>query len=275
MMLMPPLVAAPMPLLLVTAAPVSQLAIEAAGASFPNRLYQDATFSYNFVTSEATVSYTSTGSGKGKCRIKDWATTCSDGDDIEPKVLDWAGSDSLLKDSEYEAYPDLQMYPTVAGAVVPIYHLPELSEDDGPLALSPEVVARIFRSAITAWDDPEIVALNPELASKLPAANITVCVREDKSGTTEIFKKALASFEDVFAAQIGTSSQAEWTNATVEMRDTNTGVASFVAETAYSLGYSVLDPHSHYDPNSTRTTDRWRPWSLAPLARKIDIGDIR
>ena len=59
-------------------------------------------------------------------QVKDWASTCKDGDEIEPKVVDWAGSDSLLKDDEYSEYPDLQMYPTVAGAVVPVYNLPEL-----------------------------------------------------------------------------------------------------------------------------------------------------
>lgn len=46
--------------------------VQGAGASFPNALYQDAIRVYNFVDPEVKVSYTSMGSGNGKCRITDW-----------------------------------------------------------------------------------------------------------------------------------------------------------------------------------------------------------
>ena len=36
-------------------------------------------------------------------QVKDWASTCKDGDEIEPKVVDWAGSDSLLTASTFFA----------------------------------------------------------------------------------------------------------------------------------------------------------------------------
>ena len=55
---------------------------------------------------------------------------CKATDYKAPPIVDFAGSDSLLKDAEYDAYPDLQMYPTVAAAVVPIYNLPTLTADD-------------------------------------------------------------------------------------------------------------------------------------------------
>ena len=211
--------------------------LNGAGASFPAALYHDAMFAYRGVAKSATVAYTSTGSGKGKCRIQDWATTCDASDTVEPHVVDFAGSDSLLEDSEYAAFPDLQMYPTVAGAAVPVFNLPIVGSS-GQLVLSVDVIAKIFRSAITRWSDPAIAALNPSL--QLPNSQITVCVRSDKSGTTEIFKTALASAEPAFAQQIGSSSSASWTNATVSFRDGNSGVAAFVAETAFSIGYVGL-----------------------------------
>ena len=211
--------------------------LEGAGASFPAALYHDAMFAYRGVAKTVTVSYTSTGSGKGKCRIQDWATTCKDSDTISPHTVDFAGSDSLLKDDEYAAFPDLQMYPTVAGAVVPAYNLPHIGSSTA-LVLTVDLVAKIFRSAITSWSDPAIAALNPSL--QLPNARIAVCVRSDKSGTTEIFKTALALAEPAFAAQIGSSSAASWPNATVSFRDGNSGVAAFVAETAFSIGYVGL-----------------------------------
>ena len=44
--------------------------IQGAGATFPNSVYQDAALLYSTVQSKASVSYSSTGSGGGKCRIK-------------------------------------------------------------------------------------------------------------------------------------------------------------------------------------------------------------
>ena len=54
------------------------------------------------------MSYDSVGSGAGKRRIKG----------LEGAPVSYGGSDSLLADSDYEFYPDLQMFPTMAGQVV-------------------------------------------------------------------------------------------------------------------------------------------------------------
>jgi hypothetical protein len=65
-------------------------------------------------------------------------------------------------------------------------------------------------------------------------------VREDKSGTTEIWKKALAAFDPAFASEIGVSSKPTWNlpiNATPHYkRDTNAGVGAFVSAQALGLG---------------------------------------
>jgi hypothetical protein len=89
----------------------ARLVIQGAGASFPALLYRDAALFYSALpTSEADVIYASMGSGNGKCRIMGWNETCSEDDRVEPLVIDYAGSDSLLKEDEYLAHPDLQMY---------------------------------------------------------------------------------------------------------------------------------------------------------------------
>jgi hypothetical protein len=46
--------------------------VQGAGASFPNTLYQNAIRVYRFVEPNVELSYTSMGSGNGKCRIADW-----------------------------------------------------------------------------------------------------------------------------------------------------------------------------------------------------------
>ena len=49
---------------------------------------------------------------------QDFDVKCSDTDTSGSPYIDFAGSDSLLKDSEYEAYPDLQMLPMVRSCIV-------------------------------------------------------------------------------------------------------------------------------------------------------------
>ena len=44
---------------------------------------------------------------------QDFKGKCSD-DTSGTDHIDFAGSDSLLKSTEYDTYPDLQMFPTVA-----------------------------------------------------------------------------------------------------------------------------------------------------------------
>lgn len=79
-----------------------------------------------------------------------------------------------------------------------------------------------------------------EVLKKLQAV-ITVFVRNEDSGTTEIWKKSLAGASTFFSKQIGTSSKPVWNStARYEYRDENNGVASGVLATDYSIGYSVL-----------------------------------
>lgn len=78
------------------------------GASFPNRLYQQAAFAYKFVNPSVDITYISTGSGGGKCRILNFTKECSASDSasIAPEVVDFVGSDSLLSyPKDYDNYP--------------------------------------------------------------------------------------------------------------------------------------------------------------------------
>ena len=105
-----------------------------------------------------------------------------------------------------------------------------------------EVLSRIFRSAITHWNDSSISALNPELAGsgKLPAERIRLVVREAGSGTSEIFTRALSSFDASFSLEIGVSATPNWTSPDALVCSTNQGISSCVLETSYAMGYAVL-----------------------------------
>ena len=85
-----------------------------AGASFPSEVYKSWMPMYK--SSRQTfvnlyMDYQAIGSGGGKKLIKGEAAEKAD-------PIEYAGSDSLLKEAEYVAYPDLQMLPTMAGYAI-------------------------------------------------------------------------------------------------------------------------------------------------------------
>jgi phosphate transport system substrate-binding protein len=161
--------------------------------------------------------------------------------------VDFAGTDALLKSADYAEFPSLQLYPAVAGAVVPIFNV--VGVDD--LVLTPLLLSQIFRQcksglvcaagSVSQWNDPRIIQLNPQHVDALNAAGqIKVIVRQDKSGTTEIWKNSLSAFEPAFAKQIGKGESNTWLNASVTLANLNEGVAATVLARVNTIGYSVL-----------------------------------
>jgi phosphate transport system substrate-binding protein len=221
-----------------TKLPAGSVQINGAGATFPLPIYTEWTYAYQYVDPAVAINYQGIGSGGGKKAIIDG-------------TVDFAGSDSLLKDEEYTAGVDLQMYPIVAGAVVPIYNISFDIPTTGSntptptapvtLILDRQTLVDIYNATIAKWNDPAIVALNPDLANILPDATITVVHRSDGSGTTELFTKALASFSSDWTA--GGASTIEWP---VDVAGNgvggrgNPGVAAAVLNTPNSIGYVEL-----------------------------------
>lgn len=66
-------------------------------------------------------------------------------------LVDIGASDGLLSPSDYFNFPDLQLLPAIAGAVVPVYNIPELQQFDltNPLVLSRSSLVNIFLGLIT------------------------------------------------------------------------------------------------------------------------------
>jgi phosphate transport system substrate-binding protein len=211
-----------------TGGPVS---INGAGSTFAQPIYTAWIYNYQKVDSATTINYQGIGSGGGKKGIID-------------NTLDFAGTDALLSDQEYTQGKDLQMYPTLAGAVVPIYNIQGLSASDQVLTFDRQTLAGIYSGAISKWNDQAIAKLNPDLASKLPDAAITAVHRSDGSGTTEIFTRALSSFSPDWKTNVGAGTSVEWP---VDKKGTgiggkgNQGVAAAVQNTPNSIGYVELN----------------------------------
>ena len=210
--------------------PAGSVQINGAGATFPLPVYTEWTYAYSYVDPSTVVNYQGIGSGGGKKAIVD-------------RTVDFAGSDSLLNQEEYDAGGDLQMYPMLAGAVVPIYNIEGIAPEDTALILDRGTLSGIYLGQITRWNDPTILALNPDLAQKLPDAPISVVHRSDGSGTSEIFTKALSSFKQEWKDTVGAGPSVEWP---VDKAGTgvggkgNAGVAAAVQNTPNSIGYVEL-----------------------------------
>lgn len=213
--------------------PPGSVQINGAGATFPLPIYTEWTYAYSYVDPSVVINYQGIGSGGGKKAIVDG-------------TVDFAGSDSLLKDEEYTAGKDLQMYPMVASAVVPIYNIAWAKEVPQAttlpkLILDRQTLVDIYNGKINKWNDAAILNLNPDLKDYLPDAGITVVHRSDGSGTTEIFTKALTSFSVDWTA--GGASSVEWP---VDKAGNgvggkgNQGVAAAVINTPNSIGYTEI-----------------------------------
>ncbi len=217
-----------------TPLPAGSVQITAAGATFPYPLYSQWTYAYQYVDPSVVINYNGIGSGAGKTAILN-------------NTVDFAGSDSLLSTDQYTQGKDLQMYPMVAGAVVPVYNiafLPVPTPAAGGTApalpnliLDRQTLVDIYNGKVTTWNDPEIVKINPGLANYLPSATITTVHRSDGSGTTEIFTKALTSFSTDWTA--GGAQSVQWPGNGLGGKG-NAGVAAAVLNTPNSIGYVEL-----------------------------------
>ncbi len=202
----------------------SSVSINGAGSTFAQPVYTQWISSYKSVNSSVILNYQGIGSGGGK-------------NGIINNTLDFAGSDSVLSSDEIAAGKDLQMYPTLAGAVVMIYNLPGVNS----LILNGDVLAGIYNAKITKWSDPAIAALNSGVS--LPDQPITAVHRSDGSGTTEIFTNALSAFSPDWKNNVGAGTSVEWP---VDKAGNgiggkgSQGVSAAVQNTPYSIGYVEL-----------------------------------
>jgi phosphate transport system substrate-binding protein len=196
--------------------------VNGAGATFPFPLYSRWFYEYAFVDPSVHFNYQSIGSGGG---IKQ----------ITERTVDFGASDAILNDEQFGAAPGIQMFPTVAGADVPVYNVSELAEVD-PIALDAATLSGIFLGTITKWNDPAIAALNSGVT--LPDKDIIVVHRSDGSGTTYIFTDYLSSVSEDWKNSVGTATSVEWPVGLGGKG--NEGVAGTVLQNDGTIGYVEL-----------------------------------
>ena len=191
------------------------------GASFPFPLYSAWFKDFSKQNKGVTVDYQAKGSGAG---IQDFIN----------RTVDFAGSDAAMTDEEMAKVPGgVVLLPVTAGEIVLAYNLPG---NPTGLKLPRDVYPDIFLGKTTKWNDPRIVAANPDL--KLPDLPITVVRRSDSSGTSFVFTKHLAAINATFAKEVGSGTTVEWPKGDkMVAAPKNDGITATVKQTPGAIGY--------------------------------------
>ena len=169
-----------------------EIEITGAGATFPAPIYARWMALFERAHPEVSMVYHAIGSGGGIRAIT-------------RREVDFGASDALLGAAETRALPaPVLTVPTVLGAVVAAYNLPDYRDE---LILSGPVLADIYLGRITRWNDPRIAELN---AGPLPDLPVRIARRGDSSGTTNIFTDYLSHVSADWRAEVGTGKTVTW-----------------------------------------------------------------
>src|SRR5947209_9828324 len=195
--------------------------INGAGATFPYPIYSKWFSEYNKLHPEVQINYQSIGSGGGIRQL------------INRTVFFGATDGPMTKDQLLSAPGAILHFPTVLGAVVPVYNIPGV---DTELKFTGPLLADIFLGKVSKWNDAAITKLNPGV--KLPGSDITVVHRSDGSGTTYIWADYLAKVSPEWKTKVGVATSVNWPTGVGAPK--NEGVAGLVTQTPGSIGYVEL-----------------------------------
>jgi phosphate transport system substrate-binding protein len=203
----------------------SVLSINGAGATFPYPMYSKWFSEYSKKYTNVAINYQSIGSGGGIRQVTEG-------------TVDFGATDGPMNDEQLKAYQEkhgfgILHFPTVLGADVPAYNIPNVTAE---LNFTQEAIAGIFLGKITKWNDPAIVNANKGVS--LPANDIVVVHRSEGSGTTYIWTDYLSKVSDEWKTKVGTGASVNWPVGLGAKG--NEAVAGTIKNTPNSFGYVEL-----------------------------------
>jgi phosphate transport system substrate-binding protein len=169
------------------------------------------------------VNYQSIGSGGGIKSVQDM-------------TADFGATDGPMTEEQFKAAKGGAIFhvPMAMGAVVPTYNIPEMQGKT--VKFTGETLPGIYLGIIKKWNDPMLVADNPDL--KAIDKDIVVVRRSDGSGTSYIWTDYLSSVSADWKSKVGTATAVNWPVGIGGKG--NEGVAGEVKQNPYSLGYVEL-----------------------------------
>ena len=206
---------------LVVGVKAQTLQINGAGATFPAPIYTKWFSEYNKLHPNVEINYQPLGSGAGIRQITN-------------QTVFFGASDGPMTDEQLKAAPDhIFHFPTVLGAVVPVYNIPGVKAE---LKFTGPVLANIYLGKITKWNDPAITKLNPGVT--LPSTDINVVHRSDASGTTFIFTDFLSKVSPEWKSKVGVNTSVNWPTGVGGKG--SEGLTGVVTQSPGSIGYVEL-----------------------------------
>jgi phosphate transport system substrate-binding protein len=205
-----------------SAAPVrAQMLINGAGSTFGYPIYSKWFDQYAKIDPAARFNYQSIGSGGGIMMLRN-------------KTVDIGASDAPLTDAQEKKMPGPVLeFPSVLGAVVMMYNLPQVKQS---IRLTGPVIADIYLGKVVKWSDPEIASLNPGVS--FPDTPIVTAHRSEGSGTTFIFADYLSKVSPEWAKRAGKGTSLKWP---VGLGGKGSeGVTGLVEQTPGAIGYVEL-----------------------------------
>jgi phosphate transport system substrate-binding protein len=178
-------------------ASAQQVLINGAGATFPYPMYSKWFDEYHKKFPTVQFNYQSLGSGAGIQQV----TTGT----VDFGASDGPMTDAQIKDFQAKQNAGVLHFPTVLGAVVPVYNIAGVTAQ---LNFTPEALAGIFLGQIKKWNDPAIAGANAGV--KLPANDIVVVHRSDGSGTTYCFTDYLSKVNKEWESKVGRAGSVNW-----------------------------------------------------------------
>jgi len=195
--------------------------INGAGATFPFPIYSKWFSEYNKLHPDIEINYQSLGSGAGIRQLT-------------AQTVFFGATDGPMTNEQLLAAPGRVLhFPTVLGAVVPVYSIDGVSAE---LKFTGPLLADIFLGKITKWNDPAIAKVNSGVS--LPGTDINVVHRSDGSGTTYILCDYLAKVSPEWKKRVGVSTAVNWPVGLGGKG--NEGVAGLVKQTPGAIGYVEL-----------------------------------
>lgn len=191
------------------------------------------------------------------------------------RIQDFVTVDNAASSHSSYDWDQFVRFPLVAQALVVVYNLPELYARDAPqmvlerwngsslikgasltsLALADQVldrdtVARIWTGSVSTWNDPRIIALNPDLEPWLPDGPIVLgyCDNHSTENSLELFEMALESFSDDFANQFSAFNRT-FGNMPPAIEGIWQPISSLNEQRARWVQVTLSKPHKEYSPS--------------------------
>jgi phosphate transport system substrate-binding protein len=205
---------------------------------------------------DVTVSYDPVGSGGGRTAFLDGS-------------VQFAGTDSALTEEELtqaqercfgSSAVDLPVY---VSPIAVVFNL----EGVDSLNMSAATIAKIFSNTITTWNDPAIVAENPDV--ELPATAITPVHRNDESGTTKNFTDYLSKASGGVWTE---EPSGDWPLEGGESGAQTSGLIQAVQGGDGTIGYADASKAGDLGVVSIQVGDAWTAPSEEGAAAALDVS---